>query len=208
MFVSPTPRAARLTTTGAAGRPACPARPLDEFADLPRMVTRAEVREDDLRVLESIAALHDVVQMHVPVLVDLVLAVARRDKRHLRNQHVGAIHVGIVVQPLRSAVAQVGHPRQTRLLRYFHARQTNVANLFAAQFAVLGLSASCAAPTRCTPGTAPCAQSHARSPPVRATTRFRRRLDRAPTRRASRPRSRRLTVRSRCCTRSTAYSGR
>src|SRR5437868_1022884 len=45
---------------------------LQQLAHLVRVVARAEVRADDQLVLEPICALQQVVQVHVPELVDLV----------------------------------------------------------------------------------------------------------------------------------------
>ncbi len=52
-------------------------RPGDVTLDLPRVVARAEVRGDDELVLESLAALDDVVEVHMAELVDPLFAMAR-----------------------------------------------------------------------------------------------------------------------------------
>ena len=53
----------------------------DVAADLPGHVARAEMRGHDQLVPKTIPALHQVVQVHVPELVDLLLAVTGRHKR-------------------------------------------------------------------------------------------------------------------------------
>src|SRR4029077_3834835 len=71
------------------------------------MIARAEVRGDDQFVVEAVSALDQVVEVHMAELVDLVLAVPRRDERQLGNQYLRLEHRGACVESLRRAVAKV-----------------------------------------------------------------------------------------------------
>ncbi len=100
-------------------------------ANLLVVVPRAEVAGDDPLVMKPIAPLDEVVQVHVAVLVNLFLAVAGRDERHLRNQHLRLVHDRRVIESGRRAVAQVRYQRSPFFPRHLDAREPQVANLVA-----------------------------------------------------------------------------
>src|SRR5579871_4636731 len=51
------------------------------------VIARAEVREDDQLVFESVGPFQDVVQMRMAELVDFFFAMFRTEKRHFGDQH-------------------------------------------------------------------------------------------------------------------------
>ena len=95
---------------------------LDMFADLARMIACAEMSEDDLFVLEAMPALDNVVQVHVPMLVDQLRSVRGSHERHLGNQDFGLIHGGAFIQPARITVAQIRYAGNACFLRYVDPR--------------------------------------------------------------------------------------
>ena len=76
------------------GRACC-----DHVADRVRMVARAEVAGDDQLVLEPVAALHQVVEVHVAELVDLLLAMVGRDERQLQISTSASYMAGQASRP-------------------------------------------------------------------------------------------------------------
>ena len=107
--------------------------PLDVLANLIEMITRTEMRGQDPLVAEAIDPLQKVVEVHVPELVDLVLAMAGGDEGHLHDQHLGLVHGLAGVQPGRCAVAEVSHAGNADFGRDVGSAQTQVANLVAGQ---------------------------------------------------------------------------
>ena len=62
------------------------------------MVARAQMRSDNEFILELIATIDKIVQVHVAEFVDLFFAVLGRNKRHFTDQHLGFVHDGAIVE--------------------------------------------------------------------------------------------------------------
>src|SRR6185369_7721106 len=67
----------------------------DVMKDLLVVVAGAEVGGDDEFVLEAIASLDKIVEVHVAMLVNFVLAVVGGDEGHFGDQDFGFVEVGI-----------------------------------------------------------------------------------------------------------------
>ena len=74
-------------------------------ANLLVVIACAEVPGDHQLVLKSILTLYEIVKMHMPHLTDLFLAVTGCNKRHLRDEHLGAVHFRTGIEPFDRAVA-------------------------------------------------------------------------------------------------------
>ena len=82
-------------------------RGLYDFADLSVVIPRAEMGGDDHIVIESVLSGDEIVQVHMPVFVDFVLAVVGCHERHLGDQHLRVVHGGAIVQAWRRTVAKI-----------------------------------------------------------------------------------------------------
>src|SRR2546428_3585358 len=69
---------------------------LEEAADFLRMIARAEVGENNQLVAETFRSLHDVVQVHVAELVDLLAAVIGPNEADLGDQDLRLVHRRVI----------------------------------------------------------------------------------------------------------------
>ena len=84
---------------------------VDRFDEILRQIARTEVGEDDEFVFELVGALQDVVQMSVAELVNLLLAMLRAVKGHLRDENLCFVNGGVVIQADGSGVAEITDQR-------------------------------------------------------------------------------------------------
>ena len=77
----------------------------------------------------SIAAFHEIIQVHVAMLMDFLLAVAGRDKRHLGDEDFGLVHVWVVIETAWRAISQIREQGDSYLVRDIDARQSQIPNL-------------------------------------------------------------------------------
>ena len=68
------------------------------IVDLLGVVAGAEVGDDDEFVVEEVGTVEEVVEVHVAELVDVFLAMVRRDEGQLANQDLGLVHHRVVVE--------------------------------------------------------------------------------------------------------------
>ena len=74
---------------------------LNRLMRLTLMSPRAQVTENNEFILESVRSIKDVVQMHVPKLVDLFFPVFRPKECHLGDQNLGFQDIRMSVKPWR-----------------------------------------------------------------------------------------------------------
>ena len=86
------------------------------------MVARAEVGGNHQLIFEALAALDQVVEVHVAEFVDVLFAVVGRDKRQLANENFGFVHYRVVVEAGRGAVAEVRDPRAAEFFGHVGTR--------------------------------------------------------------------------------------
>ena len=82
-------------------------------------VARAKVAGNDDFIFKTIFAFHEIVKMHVAVLVNQVFAVIRRNKRHLGDQYFGVIKFRVLVQSFRRGISGIADQRKTNLFCNF-----------------------------------------------------------------------------------------
>ena len=98
----------------------------------------AEVREDDEFVLEAVGAIEEVIEVHVPELVNLFAAVFRAEKSHFGDQDFAGEDVGMSIEAVRSGVAGEAQNWGERFGGDFGALQTQVTDLVTAEPAEFG----------------------------------------------------------------------
>ncbi len=97
--------------------------------DLRLIVAHAEMPADDLFVLKKIFSLDEIIEMHMAVFVDDILAVIWCQKGHFGDENLGSKHIGVAIKTGRSRVAGVGNQWNSRLRCDFDTRDPCVADL-------------------------------------------------------------------------------
>src|SRR5262245_66016188 len=95
---------------------------VEQLPHLVRVVPGAEVRRDDQFVLEPRGAFHEVVQVHVAELVNLVAAVARPDEAQLRDEDLRVEAGRAVVESRGRRVRSEEHTSELQSLRHLVCR--------------------------------------------------------------------------------------
>lgn len=106
---------------------------MHESLDLSFVVPRAQVSGDDEFVVEPIGTLAIVVDVHVAMFVDQILAVFRGDEGHLADQDPGLEENRIVVQALRVGIAGIRENWDTCFGRDLGPRHFQIADFVPAQ---------------------------------------------------------------------------
>ena len=174
----PTSIRPRVTSTNGRARPTTGACGLDGTLDLPLVVARAEVGQNDQLVLEAIGPLDDVVQVRVAEFVDFFLAVFGAEEGHLGDQDLRLVDGGYASSPA-GAFAHKADQRHPHFVAHLLAGEANIADLAPSTAWYSGFS-FLRRPRRHNPTTGPCAWWGTPSPRVRETIR-------SPSRDACRP---------------------
>ena len=96
-------------------------------------ITDAKMGSDNLLVLKLLSSINVIFKPHMTGKLERFVA-SLRDMGHFRDEHVGAIHVGVLVKTSWRTVAEKRKSRETLLVGNFYPGEIQIANLFAAEF--------------------------------------------------------------------------
>ena len=85
--------------------------------------------QDDLLVLEAIDTFAEIIQMHVPVLVDLLAAMTLGEERHFGDEILHLVEDRILIESRRARVTGLTEERKSLFRRDLGASQSQIANL-------------------------------------------------------------------------------